>query len=83
MISVPSHTGRYSEQKWLDATAQLVADDPDALKKFVESDVRLFTATQFNKLGGVRALAQFEERDEVFEALRQSALVRQSLLAVV
>ena len=74
---------RYSEQKWLDTAAQLVADDPNALQQFVEGDVRLFTATQFTKLGGVRALAQFEERDEVFEALRQSALVRQSLLAAV
>ena len=74
---------RYSEQKWLDTAAQLVADDPNALQQFVEGDVRLFTATQFTRLGGVRALAQFEERDEVFEALRQSALVRQSLLAAV
>ena len=74
---------RYSEQKWLDTAAQLVADDPNALQQFVEGDVRLFTATQFTKLGGVRALTQFEERDEVFEALRQSALVRQSLLAAV
>ncbi len=73
---------RYNEQKWLDATVQLVADDPSALHRFISGDMTLFTASQFNKLGGVRALSQFEERDEVFEALRQSTLVRQSLLTV-
>ena len=73
---------RYNEQKWLDATTQLLADDPDVLQKFVEGDMTIFTASQFNQLGGLSALGKFEERDEVFEALRQSVLVRQSLLAV-
>jgi type I restriction enzyme R subunit len=73
---------RYSEQKWLDATTQLVAYDPQALERFILGDVTLFNASQFNRLGGVRELAQFEKRDEVFEALRQSMLVRQSLLTV-
>jgi type I restriction enzyme R subunit len=73
---------RYNEQKWLDATTQLLADDPEALQKFVEGDMTVFTASQFNQLGGLSALAKFEARDEVFEALRQSALVRQSLLVV-
>jgi hypothetical protein len=41
----------------------------------------LFASSQFNQLGGVTALSRFEARDEVFEALRQSLLVRQSLLA--
>jgi type I restriction enzyme R subunit len=71
---------RYNEQKWLDATSQLLADDPEALRKFVDGDMTVFTSSQFNQLGGVRALSQFDERDEVFEALRQSVLVRQSLL---
>jgi hypothetical protein len=73
---------RYNEQKWLDATTQLLADDPEALQKFVEGDMTIFTASQFNQLGGLSALGKFETRDEVFEALRQSVLVRQSLLAV-
>ena len=73
---------RYREQKWLDATTQLLADDPRALNKFVAGDMTIFTASQFNQLGGVLALSKFEDRDEVFEALRQSLLVRQSLLAV-
>jgi len=72
---------RYQEQKWLDATTQLLADDDRALKKFVDGDMTLFASSQFNRLGGIAALAQFSQRDQVFEALRQSMLVRQSSLA--
>jgi hypothetical protein len=42
----------------------------------------IFTSTQFNQRGGINALSQFETREQVFEALRQSTLVRQSALAV-
>ena len=42
----------------------------------------LFTAGRFNPLGGVSALSQFEQREEVFKALRQSILVRQASLTV-
>jgi type I restriction enzyme R subunit len=73
---------RYHEQKWLDTTTQLLADDPQALTKFVAGDMTLFNASQFNRLGGISALSQFEARDEVFDALRQSVLIRQSTLAV-
>ena len=73
---------RYREQKWLDATTQLLADDEQALQKFVTGDMTLFSSSQFNRLGGIVALSQFDHRDEVFEALRQSMLVRQSSLAV-
>ena len=72
---------RYSEQKWLDATAQLLADDSTALKRFVQGDMTIFTANQFRTLGGLDALSKFESRDEVFDALRDSMLVRQSMLA--
>ncbi|MGA2587425.1 MAG: DEAD/DEAH box helicase family protein [Candidatus Aminicenantales bacterium] len=71
---------RYSEQKWLDATAQLLAEDLQALRKFMAGDMTIFTASQFNQLGGISALAHFEGREQVFEALRQSILVRQSLI---
>jgi type I restriction enzyme R subunit len=71
---------RYSEQKWLNATAQLLADDPDSLKRFIKGDFTIFTSSQFNQLGGLEALAEFDEREEVFEALRQSTMVRQTLL---
>jgi hypothetical protein len=72
---------RYSEQKWVDATAQLLAEDPAALRRFMIGDMTLFTASQFNQLGGVSALARFADREQVFESLRQSTLVRQSLVA--
>ena len=72
---------RYSEQKWVDATAQLLAEDSRALQRFMSGDMTIFTASQFNQLGGVTALARFDGREQVFEALRQSTLVRQSLLA--
>lgn len=73
---------RYQEQKWLDATTQLLAEDPQAFNKFVAGDMTIFTASQFNRLGGVAALSRFDNRDEVFEALRQSVMVRQIALAL-
>jgi len=72
---------RYNEQKWLNATAQLVADDPQALKRFLGGDITIFASSQFNQLGGLAALAEFADREAIFEALRQSTLVRHSLLA--
>jgi len=72
---------RYSEQKWVDATAQLLAEDSTALRRFMSGDMTIFTSTQFNQLGGITALSRFDDREQVFEALRQSTLVRQSLLA--
>lgn len=74
---------RYNEQKWLDATTQLLAEDSVALQKFMSGDMTVFTASQFNALGGISALARFAERDEVFEALRQSSLVQQSLIGAL
>ncbi len=72
---------RYNEQKWLDTTAQLIAEDGNSLKRFMAGDMTIFSASQFNPLGGVAALTRFESRGEAFEALRQSNLIRQSLLA--
>ena len=72
---------RYNEQKWLDATTQLVADDSKSLRKFIDGDMTIFNANQFRTLGGLDALSRFDARENVFEALRQSSLVRQSLLA--
>jgi len=71
---------RYQEQKWLDATAQLLADEPETLQRFIDGDLTVFNRNQFNRLGGVAALSRFESRDDVFEALRQSMLIRQSAL---
>lgn len=70
---------RYADQKWLDATARLVADDREALSDFVSARYNvLFSRTQFRPLGGLSALARFAEREPVFEALRQTSLVQAS-----
>lgn len=73
---------RYTEQKWVNATVQLIADDPQALHRFMTGDVTLFSSSQFNQLGGLTALSRFEQREELFEALRGSPLVQQSLRGV-
>lgn len=71
---------RYNEQKLVSATVNLLVDDPESLKKFLEGNMTIFTASQFTQLGGLPALLSFRERDEVFEAVRQSILIRQSQL---
>lgn len=68
---------RYGEQKWLTATAELVSDDLDALSDFLAGRYsHLFQRGQFRTLGGIPTLARFENRELVFEALRQSSLVQ-------
>ena len=74
---------RYGDQKWLNATAELVSEDQQALSDFLAGRYnRLFERSQFRTLGGLPALASFQERDEVFEALRHSSLVRSSVYAL-
>ena len=68
---------RYADQKWLNATAELISEDMQALSDFLAGRYqRLFERSQFRTLGGLSALTNFQERDLVFEALRQSSLVR-------
>jgi len=75
---------RYNDQKILNATAELVAEDNSALEDFVEGRYnRLFQRSQFRTLGGLSAIAGIHERDELFDALRQSALVKCSRLVAV
>jgi type I restriction enzyme, R subunit len=72
---------RYSEQKWLNATAALIADDREALNKFLRGDFSIFNGSQFTRLGGLSTLSRLTDRDAVFEALRHSSLAKQSKLA--
>lgn len=73
---------RYADQKWINATAELVSEDSQALSDFLAGRYqRLFERSQFRTLGGLPALARFHERDEVFEALRQSSLVQCTQIA--
>ena len=68
---------RYGDQKWLNATAELVSEDSQAFSDFLGGRYnRLFERSQFRTLGGLSALTRFQEREEVFEALRQSSLVQ-------
>jgi type I restriction enzyme R subunit len=74
---------RYGDQKWLNATAELVSEDSQALSDFLAGRYnRLFERSQFRTLGGLPVLARFQERDQVFEALRQSSLVQCTRMAV-
>jgi len=74
---------RYGDQKWLNATAELVSEDSQALSDFLLGRYnRLFERSQFRTLGGLPVLARFQERDEVFEALRQSSLIQCTRMAV-
>lgn len=71
---------RYGEQKWLAATVELIIEEPSALAKLLKGDVTIFDRSQFHQLGGLQALSKFEQREAVFEALRESLLVRQAKL---
>jgi type I restriction enzyme R subunit len=72
---------RYSETRWLARTARLLADDAKALEKFLAEDyASVFDTSQFRPLGGLAALARFSDREAVFEALRESTLIKQARL---
>lgn len=74
---------RYGDQKWLNATAELVSEDSQALSDFLAGRYnRLFERSQFRTLGGLPVLARFLERDQVFESLRQSSLVQCTRMAL-
>jgi len=71
---------RFNEQKWLAATTSLISDDAEARRRFLDGDMMLFTTSQFAAIGGLAALERFTERDQVFNALRNTSLFRQSML---
>lgn len=73
---------RYAEQQWLAATVDLITEDPKALDRLFKGDVTIFERTQFQHLGGLQALQQFEHRDAVFEALLSTPLVKQAQLGL-
>jgi len=68
---------RYNDQKWLNAVAELISEDPQALTDFISGQYsQLFERSQFNSLGGLEELTRFQDRKKVFEALCQSSLVQ-------
>jgi len=74
---------KYNEQKLLSAVAGIVVEDSESLRKFLDDDVTLYDSTQFNRIGGIDMLATFDHRDEVLGALKQSMLVRQTILGAM
>jgi type I restriction enzyme, R subunit len=70
---------RYSEQKWLQALARLIVDDPEARQQFLEDNPEIFARAQFRQLGDIQQLRRFTSREQVFEALRQSSIIRRSI----
>lgn len=70
---------RYSEQKWLEALAKLIVDDPTARQQFLEDNPEIFTRAQFRQLGDIGQLRKFTDRERVFEALKHTSIIRQSL----
>ncbi len=74
---------RYNDQKWLNAIAELVSEDSNALVDFIAGRYsQLFERSQFRTLGGLEELTQFRDREQVFEALCQSSLVQFSRQAI-
>ena len=60
---------------------KMLVEDKDARRRFFAKDMTIFNTSQFNALGGLEGLLAFNERDEVFDALRLTPIVRQADLA--
>ncbi len=68
----------YEDERFLETTVSTIIDSPEKLKNFLDDDLaNVFNGPQFAQLGGVATLARFENRDVVFESLRNSVLVQQ------
>ena len=73
----------YEEERWVQTTTNLIVDDSQALQDFLNNDlVSVFNGPQFTQLGGLAALRDFAKRDQVYDALKDSVLVRQSTKGV-
>ncbi len=73
----------FERVKWLRALTDLIVDDPVALRDFLSARyAQLFSRSQFRTLGGLDSLTRFHDREEVFEALRESPVIESSRLAL-
>ena len=69
----------YEQERWLETTANLIIDDTNALDSFLDNDLAsVFQGPQFSQLGGIATLRNFQNRDLVFDSLRNSALIQQT-----
>jgi type I restriction enzyme R subunit len=67
---------RYSEQKLLRATADLLSNDLEAFQAFESGKYAdIFTRSRFQLLGGPAAVLKLTDREQVFESLRHSPLI--------
>ena len=72
---------RFNDQRILNTLAQLVIDDRTACRQFLNRELtQILNRPQFAPLGGLDAMVKFEEREAVFEALREAPIVRQAQL---
>ena len=70
----------YEQERWLETTANLIIDDTNALDSFLDNDLAsVFQGPQFSQLGGIATLRNFQNRDLVFDSLRNSALIQQTV----
>ena len=70
----------YEQERWLETTANLIIDDTTALERFLDNDLaNVFQGPQFSQLGGIATLRNFQNRDLVFDSLRNSALIQQTV----
>lgn len=73
---------RFNDQRILNALAELVMEDQTARRQFFNGELtQILGRPQFAPLGGLDAIVKFEEREAVFEALRETPIVRQVQLA--
>ena len=73
---------RFNDQRILKALAELVMEDRTACKQFFDGQLtQILNRPQFAPLGGLDAVVKFEDRDAVFEALRETPIVRQVQLS--
>ena len=69
----------YEEERLVETTTNLIVDNPKAMESFLNNDfINVFKAPQFTQLGGISTLRKFDKRDLVFDALKDSVLVKQS-----
>ena len=73
---------RFNDQRILNALAELVMEDATARRQFFNGELtQILGRPQFAPLGGLDAIVRFEEREAVFEALRETPIVKQTQLA--
>ena len=72
----------YEQERWLETTTNLIIDDSNALDNFLNNDLAsVFQGPQFAQLGGIATLRNFQNRDLVFDSLRNSTLIQQAVKA--